>query len=142
MKSAEQVEPTSRLMYSDPLSAWKAWTVKGKAEMRSFSTGIMNCWVMRRDGSKVLELCDFVDDVDDVGALAAAPDRRGGRCRRAGSRACRPVRGLRRTPKPTGRGAGLAEGEAAGSVRCGTFAEVVDVAVGDARRAAVKRSSP
>ena len=24
-----------------------------------------------RDGSKVLELCDFVDDVDDVGALAA-----------------------------------------------------------------------
>ena len=38
---------TSRLMYSEPLSAWKALTVKGKAEMRSFSTGTMKCWVMR-----------------------------------------------------------------------------------------------
>ena len=109
---------TSRLMYSDPLSTWKAWTVKGKAEMRSFErTGIMKCRVMRRDGSKVLELCDFVDDVDDVGALAATriAEVDGVNAQKAGP-AVRP-RGLRRWPSRWVAGRPVPVGQGPGGVQ-------------------------
>ena len=61
------------------------------------------------------------------------------RCQRAESRACRPAARLAAHPEAHGRGPGLAEGQAAGPVRP-AFAEVVDVAVGDAGEPFERRS--
>ena len=82
-----------------------------------------------RYGSKVLELRDFVDDVDEVDPLPAAVVAQvdGVDAQMAGLAV-----GLRLAADSDGdgRGPGLAEGEAAGAVGSG-LAEVVDVAVGD-----------
>ncbi len=81
------------------------------------------------DGSKVLELRDFVDDVDDVGALLSVQvaEMHGVDAQEAGL-AVRPW--LAAHSEARGRGVGLTEGEAPGPV--GTaLAEVVDVAVGN-----------
>ena len=82
-----------------------------------------------RYGSKVLELRDFVDDVDAVDALLPAPvaEVDGVDAEEAGLAA---GRRLSAHPDSDGGGPGLAEGEAAGPVLAG-LAEVVDVAVGD-----------
>ena len=81
------------------------------------------------DGSKVLELRDFVNDVDDVGAIlpAQVAEMQGVNAQEAGL-AIRPR--LAAHSEARGRGAGLAEGEAPGPVRA-ALAEVVDVPVGD-----------
>ena len=56
---------------------WKAWMVKWKVERRASGRGTRNCWVMRGTAPKVLELRDFVDDIDEVDALlACAVERR------------------------------------------------------------------
>ena len=116
-------------MYSDPLSAWKAWTVKGEGGDEVFQYGDHELLGDAADGSKVLELCDFVDDVDDVGALPALQI-----AEVDGVDAQEPGPAVR--PRPAAHaeahrgGVGLAEGEAAGSVDAGS-AEVVDVAVRD-----------
>ena len=82
-----------------------------------------------RHGAKVLELRDFVDDVDEVDALLAAPvsEVDGVDAQEPGL-----AIGLGLAADADGDGSrpGLAEGEAAGAVRAG-LAEVVDVAVGD-----------
>ena len=86
-----------------------------------------------RHGAKVLELRDFVDDVDEVDPLLAAmvAEVDGVDAQIAGLAV-----GLRLAADSDGdgRGPGLVEGEAAGSVLSG-LAEVVDVAVGDGSEA-------
>ena len=82
-----------------------------------------------RHGAKVLELRDFVDDVDEVDALFAGPvaEVHGVDAQEAGL-----AIGLGLAADADGHGSrpGLAEGEAAGPVLAG-LPEVVDLAVGD-----------
>ena len=120
---------TRWLMYSEPLSAWKPVTWKGKAVMRVSELGEEEVFGDAGDGGKVLELRDFVDDVDDVDPLlpAAVALVDGVDVQEAG-----PPAGPGLAPGADGDpgGARPAQGEAAGAVGP-SLSEVVDVAVGD-----------
>ena len=117
------------LMYSLPLSAWKAWTGEGEGGDEVLQHEHHEVLGDARHGAKVLELRDFVDDVDEVDALFAAPvaEVYGVDAQEAGLAI---GLGLAADADGDGSRAGLAEGEAAGPVLAG-LPEVVDLAVGD-----------
>ena len=127
---------TRWLMYSEPLSAWKPLTWKGKALMEGFELGDEEVLGDAADGSKVVELRHFVDDVDDVDPLLAALVD-GVDAEEAGP----PVGPGLAAGADGHRGRrGRAEGEAAEAVRPGR-AEVVDVPLEMVARRS-KRVSP
>lgn len=107
----------------------EGFDAEGEGGEQSFEAGDEEVVGDAGHGAKVLELRDFVDDVDEMDALPSGPvaEVNGVDAKEAGAAA---GIGLAADADGHGRGPGLAEGEAAHPVGA-ALAEVVEVAVGD-----------